>query len=318
MRLPASKGYTIVETMIFLAVSGLMFVLAASFISGKQAAVEFKQSAENLNSQIEQVIGSVSNGYYPFNSNFTCSYNGDSATITTIAGNNGEGTNGPSGSQGSQSGCTYLGRAIQFCVGTAASSCNEQNYNVYTIAGSQYANGGDPLTSPPPSSYQEAYPVVLDCTANLQPLQCSNINFSDTQQDTTGGGLAVYKVVDNYSTGQTEPYSAIAFLSSPAGVISGPGGSSGQLLDSGAQTINPVPIVGANAISNGNLGNTYQSMLGILNNSNSYSNYSTFTSAQICLTGGGNQYAEITIGSSALSAGLTSQLQFSNSPPTGC
>ena len=49
-------GYTIVEVLIFLAISSLMFLLAATFISGKQSAVEFKQGMNDINTQIKSVV----------------------------------------------------------------------------------------------------------------------------------------------------------------------------------------------------------------------------------------------------------------------
>jgi len=65
-------GYTIVEVLIFLAISSLMFLLAAGFISGKQSAVEFKQGMNDINTQIGSVVNDVANGQYPPSATFTC------------------------------------------------------------------------------------------------------------------------------------------------------------------------------------------------------------------------------------------------------
>lgn len=57
-----SRGYTIVEVLIFMAVSGLMFVMAVVFVSGKQANAEFRQGLYVVNSDIRSVINDVANG----------------------------------------------------------------------------------------------------------------------------------------------------------------------------------------------------------------------------------------------------------------
>ena len=67
-----SYGYTIVEVMIFLAVSSLMFLIAVGFISGKQNNVEFTLSVNTLKSDIQQVFNNVSSGYYASRNNFSC------------------------------------------------------------------------------------------------------------------------------------------------------------------------------------------------------------------------------------------------------
>src|ERR1044071_4210461 len=66
------QGYTIVEVMVFLAISGFMFLIAAGFVAGRQSTAEFKQGMNSINDQMRQVINDVGNGFYPSNSDFTC------------------------------------------------------------------------------------------------------------------------------------------------------------------------------------------------------------------------------------------------------
>lgn len=146
-----SKGYTVLEVIIFLAVSGFMFLIAASFISGKQASAEFRQGVTDLNTQLNAIINDVGNGYYPSNNDFSCSagLNGPPVINTSQAS---------AKNQGENKGCVFLGKVVQF--GTAANNGSDQtSYTVYTVAGRQFASGSPNNT---PASFSEALPKVVD------------------------------------------------------------------------------------------------------------------------------------------------------------
>src|ERR1039458_2004290 len=64
-------GFTIVETMIFLAISGLMFVLAINAMSGKQQQTEFQTGVGTLKSELNQQLSNVSDGNYKINGSCT-------------------------------------------------------------------------------------------------------------------------------------------------------------------------------------------------------------------------------------------------------
>ena len=65
-------GYTIVETMIFLAVSGGLFLTAMLVINGQQRKTEFATSVRDFDSKLQSVIGNVSSGYYNNPGAITC------------------------------------------------------------------------------------------------------------------------------------------------------------------------------------------------------------------------------------------------------
>src|SRR5205814_2186232 len=56
-------GYTIVEVMIFLAISSLLFVAASIAIGGQQAHTEFNTAANDTNTKFQQWIDQVANGF---------------------------------------------------------------------------------------------------------------------------------------------------------------------------------------------------------------------------------------------------------------
>lgn len=97
-----AKGFTIVETLIVLAVSGTMLVAVISMISGQQGKSQFQQAINNVTQQLQQSIDDVANGYYP-TSNIVCTSVGGAPSI--ISGNS---------SLGSNDACVLVGKVIQF------------------------------------------------------------------------------------------------------------------------------------------------------------------------------------------------------------
>jgi len=123
----SSMGFTIIEVMIFLAVSGLTFLIAASFINGKEAQAEYSQGMNNATMQINTIINNVSNGDYqlPYGHSLNC-------TISS--------SGGPSVTEGSQAiaepavaGCTFIGKVL-----SPDYNNNPNAYYLYTIDGCQY------------------------------------------------------------------------------------------------------------------------------------------------------------------------------------
>lgn len=118
-----SSGYTIIEIMVVLAVSSVLLVSGLLLVNGQQQKTQFRQSLDDINSSINTVINNVAAGYYTHTGNFMCTV-GASPIITT----------GGSNSRGTNTGCTYIGRAMQFGVG----GTNGTGYNIYDLVGLQY------------------------------------------------------------------------------------------------------------------------------------------------------------------------------------
>jgi prepilin-type N-terminal cleavage/methylation domain-containing protein len=122
-------GYTIIEVMIVLAVSGVMFIIAASFISGKQESTAFTEGANEFASQLQQTIAEVADGQYS-DVTFTCTYNAALNSIH-IAG----AAVGPKSTQGTNAECDYLGKFAHF-----SENGNNTNYEVFSLAGGRADN----------------------------------------------------------------------------------------------------------------------------------------------------------------------------------
>jgi len=124
-------GYTIVEVMIVLAISGVMFLIAAEFINGKAAKASFTQGVNEMASIIQKSLDDVTNGEYsdaPLGCTFT--FNLSTGTWKTTVNSQVSGA-----TQGTNSDCVYLGKLIEFYPNT------DNTYAVLSVAGGREANG---------------------------------------------------------------------------------------------------------------------------------------------------------------------------------
>jgi hypothetical protein len=118
-------GYTIIEVVIFLAISTMLFMWASIAIGGQQRQVQFSQSMRDIDSKIKDVINDVSTGYYPNAVNFECRVPNENNSSSDVifsakAGNN----------TGTSKQCVFLGKVMQFGVGGAP-----RRFNTYTVLG---------------------------------------------------------------------------------------------------------------------------------------------------------------------------------------
>lgn len=98
-----SRGYTIIEALIFLAVSTALFGSVVGAMTQQSRRKEFTQSIENLQVRLQDALNDVSTGYYPSNRDIKCSSTSSGPNITVGASN-----------QGTNVGCIFVGSAIKF------------------------------------------------------------------------------------------------------------------------------------------------------------------------------------------------------------
>lgn len=208
---PNRNGYTVIEVLIVLAVTATLFVSAAIMIGGRQNRTAFEQAARNVQSQIQQVLNEVAVGYYPNNGDFTCT-----ATATGPqfgAGSAGVGTN---------SGCVFVGKVIQFGV----TGTDPEQFVVYTLAGLQKRAGSNTEAV----NRTESQPkVVAPTTSNSSIPDRSVTNKLDN-------GLTTYRMW--YDNGAGAQYiGAVGFMQSFAKYT-------GSDINSGAQNVHTVAVAG--------------------------------------------------------------------------
>jgi prepilin-type N-terminal cleavage/methylation domain-containing protein len=205
------SGFTIVETLIVIAVSASLLLSAIYMTAGKQRKVEFNQSAQDIQSVIQQVASETASGHYANGNNFSCS-----ATSTQVSFS----TSTPT-AQGSNTNCIFLGRAIQF-----GNNSDQEAYVFHTIAGYKNNDG----------SIDAAVPTAIDLD-------------SAREYDSIHNGVKVVKMryVDGANSGDV---SGVAFLQGLGDVDSNSNFISGAqqttvvpLRNSGNVTNNTVPMI---------------------------------------------------------------------------
>jgi type II secretory pathway pseudopilin PulG len=104
------QGFTIVETLIVLAVTGILFFSAVALVNGRQNKTQFSTAINNLQQQIQQIINETQSGYYGDNSGYRCSSIAGRPKLTATAV-----ITPPSGD------CQFIGKFIQFGTDTDSS-----------------------------------------------------------------------------------------------------------------------------------------------------------------------------------------------------
>jgi prepilin-type N-terminal cleavage/methylation domain-containing protein len=261
----ALSGFTVIEVMIVLAVTGLLFATSIVLISGKQNQTAFDQSIRQIQSQIQQVINEVSIGYYANLGDVQCSGGGSAVTLTKAAGT----------PQGSNSGCIFLGKALQFQVDTK----DPEEFNVYSIAALQKGGPGGVDSS----TLAEARPKVIAPSSAETGLPDS------TTVDTLQNGLTTVKMWYNGGVGNRD-IGVVAFTSSLAKFNS----TTGAIM-SGSQQVRVVPIDDNNVKSK--LGQSKTSAVDVINSNLPTGTLDPSAGVFICFASGGtDQSGLITIG----------------------
>ena len=175
------RGYTIVEVMIFLAVSAALFASAVAAINIQNRRNQFNQSVIEFEQRLSDLLNDVETGYYPRGSNFTCQISGGRPQITP-------GTS----QQGTNRDCIFIGRTIQF----APDELGPTGFNIYSIVGLRQG-----VNSAEAGNIEEAKPIALDGEAGTiieQGILDSGVEIAKVFANPTGtstnietGGLAV-------------------------------------------------------------------------------------------------------------------------------
>lgn len=204
-----ARGFTIVETLVVIAITGVLFTAIVVTLSGRQARTEFTQSVQEIQSQIQQVISDTGTGYYPNSKNFQCTATLTGPQFSTLAAND----------QGTNEGCVFLGKAIQF--GVSGSTNGIEDFNIFTIAGLQRQASGDEV-----QNLAEAKPTPIStATAGVEATETKKLLY----------GLTANKAY--YGPSKT-PIGTVAFVSSLASYSDG-------ALVSGSQQVQVIPVSGS-------------------------------------------------------------------------
>ncbi len=204
---PVATGYTILEVLIFLAVSTFLMVSAIAAMSGSRRNTEFAQSLRDFESRISDVINDVPTGYYPANSTIGCQISAINGTeiVNTTAQN-----------LGGNDDCLYVGKAIQF-----VPDGDDTKVLVYNIAGRRLAAG----TGTPVKKISETEPVAVALP--------TDVSFKDSVDEISlQYGLKVTNVFDGADS--TKTYGVLSVMTLFEGILPSNEVSEGQSVQIGA------------------------------------------------------------------------------------
>ena len=116
----SSRGFTIIEVSISLAVAGALLISAIGIFRGSQGKSQFDQAMRDVSAKLEQTADEVRNNDYPDTSRYTCSI--DSTGHATLSPGSNTIGNNPY--------CLFLGKALQVTPGSST-------INIIGILGNQ-------------------------------------------------------------------------------------------------------------------------------------------------------------------------------------
>jgi type II secretory pathway pseudopilin PulG len=203
-----SAGFTIIETMIVLAVTGFLFISILGTWSSRQHASEFLNSSQEVRSQIQQALTETQAGSFPNSGSFECKSRSPHLRLDRATQN----------AQGTNSQCVFLGKVIQF----GLKNTDPEQFATFVIAGERQPTD--------PSQFKLAHPTVVtksSTNANMNNLyKTDNLLF----------GMSAVKMVADPSSihpgGSNTPVGAMGFLSE-MGTLGANGGyvNGGQKID---------------------------------------------------------------------------------------
>jgi prepilin-type N-terminal cleavage/methylation domain-containing protein len=261
------RGFTIVETMIVLAVTGMLFLLAVMAVGGRQNETEFQQAINDVQSSLQQTITQVNSGDFQEANNITCKELGGRVDISLSGGS--------TATEGTNTNCVFVGKVLQFVNKTGS---DPQQYISYPVAGLRTDSSGQICTD-------------IACAA---PVAVAPDNGTDKSFPSDGvatylkNGLSISYM--HFVNGSTTNIGAFGIMSSLGN-------------EAGAQQFYLAPISGTNFKYDPQNSSDMQTAVQDIN-SNLQSSYTTAInstasnySVQVCLASGTtNQSGLVTIG----------------------
>lgn len=137
-----SGGYTVIEIMVFLAVSMAILVAAQLVFQGQQGRTQFEQGMHNSASKFQQYVDRVGTSIFPGQGLYTCSISAVTGRSVIVAGSSGAGSN---------QACIFLGNAVQVVPG-------QSKIYFYAVLGNTYKALSGSAQGEPVTSFSQAMP----------------------------------------------------------------------------------------------------------------------------------------------------------------
>ena len=162
------KGYTVIEVMIVLSISTLLFAGVVAGYNRQNSKTQFTNGVRDMENKIQDILNDVSTGFYPQSTNFSCIRSG-SPPVPFI-------NPGGSSEQGTNQQCIFLGKAVDI---------NDGSMDAYTIVGLRNSSADETKL---PININEARPrtirssiegtysnIVLNASIHIQRIITSSL-----------------------------------------------------------------------------------------------------------------------------------------------
>jgi type II secretory pathway pseudopilin PulG len=187
MKRRAAAGYTILEVMIVMAVTAMLFMMTVIAFNGRQGETETTQTVRDFEAKIQGVANDVANGYFP---------NGFRCTADTVGSDVDLFPAPDSASVGANAGCIFLGKVMAF---------GSTSAYIFTVVGRQFERTIGSLDS---STLLLAKPKAVAQTGGPDVTETYPYKFS-------------LRVTRMLRLSDNSPVGAIAFMSELGGATGG-------------------------------------------------------------------------------------------------
>lgn len=152
-------GYTVLEVMIFLAISAFLLIFTIPAISGQQSRTYFTQGVRDLDSKLQDVINDVSTGYFDNSSRLACNINGAGTPVLSA---------GPS-NVGTNQDCMLIGKIIHASTHANVAPPPNESISIYSVVGARTTRvAGQPVTI---TSLLNTQPITSNQLQEVYPLK---------------------------------------------------------------------------------------------------------------------------------------------------
>ena len=120
-------GYSIIEVLIFLGVTGALFAASVAMLSGRDANTQFSQAMQDVELKMQDWINDVTNGFPGGEEiKYECALTGaaNRPKIDTV-----------SGSKSTTPNCVFLGKVIQLTASPDGANTNSEKAFIYSVFG---------------------------------------------------------------------------------------------------------------------------------------------------------------------------------------
>ncbi len=184
------QGYTILEVLIFVAVSAFIFISAMVAINGRQQQVQFTQGVREFEAKIQDIMNDISTGYYPTNQTIRCQVTGGVVSFNFNSGN--------TETLGGNSDCIYAGKVIQVL---PSGTNSDIRLIIYNLAGKRYADTDNTLLA---DTLSEVAPKMVSTTTVTEE--------DSAEEYLTRFGLKITKLTEVTAISPSPSFGALAIM----------------------------------------------------------------------------------------------------------